>query len=492
MNKLIILTLILLLASPVVLQARSWYVSPDGTGDYEVIQHAVDASSVGDTIMIGAGRYKDFTPALGVHWMVVVNVTVDSLTFRGVDRDSVFIGYEDDEWDNGFNGSPEYLAFASDLVDYPELWLTTVTFEDMTIENSSSGIKIFPSADIKGCIFRNHDRSGILIYGDFDGVVENCQVYNVFSGTAIKLIPFMSQAAGHGVVRNCLVDSERTPDNQIVGMRLESYNLRAENCIMKQIGVSYSGLASNLWGEVFLDNCVADSSYTGLWHDRSMNIFNVNNCSIINTTTSGISTAQCWIVGENNLFTMSEGSSGKLYNHWNGIVEINNSHFIKGDAAYSTYIASAEPDMANYIDLRNNYWGTSREDSIQAWIWDGNDDPEIDVVVLYNPYHKEPLFTGVNGEAPEILTFDSVYPNPFNPSTTIAFTLNISSHVRLAIYAIDGSLVMNLANRVMDQGGYSFVWDGRNSSGQTVSSGTYIARLTTANESRTKKMMLIR
>ena len=216
------------------------------------------------------------------------------------------------------------------------------------------------------------------------------------------------------------------------------------------------------------------------------------NCSIINTTTSGISTAQCWIVGENNLFTMSEGSSGKLYNHWNGIVEINNSHFIKGDAAYSTYIASAEPDMANYIDLRNNYWGTSREDSIQAWIWDGNDDPEIDVVVLYNPYHKEPLFTGVNGEAPEILTFDSVYPNPFNPSTTIAFTLNISSHVRLAIYAIDGSLVMNLANRVMDQGGYSFVWDGRNSSGQTVSSGTYIARLTTANESRTKKMMLIR
>ena len=68
-------------------------------------------------------------------------------------------------------------------------------------------------------------------------------------------------------------------------------------------------------------------------------------------------------------------------------------------------------------------------------------------------------------------------PNPFNPSTHIAYRLAAPGPVRLEIYNILGQRVRTLVNQVQAAGAYQFSWNARNESGQAVSTGVYIARL---------------
>lgn len=83
-------------------------------------------------------------------------------------------------------------------------------------------------------------------------------------------------------------------------------------------------------------------------------------------------------------------------------------------------------------------------------------------------------------------------PNPFNPATTISFTLPEPTHVRLAVFEVSGALVRVLADGYMGGGLHTAFWDGTNSSGAAVSSGTYFYRLTAGKGSITRKMILLK
>ena len=84
------------------------------------------------------------------------------------------------------------------------------------------------------------------------------------------------------------------------------------------------------------------------------------------------------------------------------------------------------------------------------------------------------------------------YPNPFNPSTTINYSIPLESRVTLKIYSIDGRLVRTLDEGVKSAGAYDVVWDGRDDSGQSVVSGTYIYKITAGSYQKTCKMVLMR
>jgi peptidase C25-like protein/type IX secretion system substrate protein len=84
------------------------------------------------------------------------------------------------------------------------------------------------------------------------------------------------------------------------------------------------------------------------------------------------------------------------------------------------------------------------------------------------------------------------YPNPFNPHTTLSFNLSESTDINLSVYNIKGQLVMELINEHLKEGSHSVVWDGRNASGKTTSTGIYFARLKTRNLDITKKIILIK
>jgi hypothetical protein len=85
------------------------------------------------------------------------------------------------------------------------------------------------------------------------------------------------------------------------------------------------------------------------------------------------------------------------------------------------------------------------------------------------------------------------YPNPFNPSTTITYTLGNTGPIRLVVYNVLGQIVRVLRDGVVAVGKHAVEWDGRDGKGGTVGSGVYFYQLRGGpGFMDTKKMMLLR
>jgi hypothetical protein len=93
---------------------------------------------------------------------------------------------------------------------------------------------------------------------------------------------------------------------------------------------------------------------------------------------------------------------------------------------------------------------------------------------------------------PEQFALHQNYPNPFNPTTIIEYDLPQDSHVKLVIYDILGREVVTLVDELQNAGYRSVEWRGDDKSGVSLSSGTYIYRISAKHFSGTKKMVLIK
>lgn len=112
----------------------------------------------------------------------------------------------------------------------------------------------------------------------------------------------------------------------------------------------------------------------------------------------------------------------------------------------------------------------------------------------FTPIYRTATFTNsasVNNEAiaglPEKFDLKPNYPNPFNPSTQIAFDLPESADVRLTVFDVLGRQVATLINQSMKAGTHTVSFDA-----QRLASGVYIYRLEAGNFSMTRNMMLIK
>ena len=84
------------------------------------------------------------------------------------------------------------------------------------------------------------------------------------------------------------------------------------------------------------------------------------------------------------------------------------------------------------------------------------------------------------------------YPNPFNPETTIRYSVKETVPVTIEIYNLKGQLVRTLVNEVKTAGNYSVIWNGRDSHNQPVSSGVYFYKMNAGKYSSTKKMIMMK
>jgi len=83
------------------------------------------------------------------------------------------------------------------------------------------------------------------------------------------------------------------------------------------------------------------------------------------------------------------------------------------------------------------------------------------------------------------------HPNPFNPVTTIHFSIEAPKAVTsLKIYNLKGQLVRTLVEAQLAAGEHQRSWNGLDDAGNPVSSGIYLYRLKNANSITTKKMVL--
>jgi hypothetical protein len=94
--------------------------------------------------------------------------------------------------------------------------------------------------------------------------------------------------------------------------------------------------------------------------------------------------------------------------------------------------------------------------------------------------------------APARTALVGVYPNPFNPSTHVTFSLAATQAVRLAVYDLQGNRVRTLVDEERPAGRHEAVWDGRDTDGRGVASGVYMARLVSGGVSEMRKMILLK
>jgi len=93
---------------------------------------------------------------------------------------------------------------------------------------------------------------------------------------------------------------------------------------------------------------------------------------------------------------------------------------------------------------------------------------------------------------PSPLTFNSIYPNPFNASTTLSFSLKIEDHVCVEIYGLNGQKITTLVNRSIASGDHQFTWNGCGTDGTAVAEGMYLMKIEGADFVEVKKIVLMR
>ena len=99
--------------------------------------------------------------------------------------------------------------------------------------------------------------------------------------------------------------------------------------------------------------------------------------------------------------------------------------------------------------------------------------------------------TGVDDRIPEAAVLYGNFPNPFGPSTRVAFSIPTSSGVELSIYSVDGRLVRNIPESTFGEGRHTISWDGRDRDGRRLPAGVYFYRLQIGREDMRGKMVMI-
>jgi hypothetical protein len=99
---------------------------------------------------------------------------------------------------------------------------------------------------------------------------------------------------------------------------------------------------------------------------------------------------------------------------------------------------------------------------------------------------------GTPAESPVRAVLEQNIPNPFNPSTTIAFELAASAQTKLEVFDAGGRHVRSLLDGAIGRGRHEVVWDGLDERGVRVPSGVYRYRLTAAGLTTTKSMIVLK
>ncbi|UCG52218.1 MAG: T9SS type A sorting domain-containing protein, partial [Candidatus Latescibacterota bacterium] len=124
-------------------------------------------------------------------------------------------------------------------------------------------------------------------------------------------------------------------------------------------------------------------------------------------------------------------------------------------------------------------------------VWMDRTEVLWDILTWLENIFPEPI--GVDPIAFENRLGDN-YPNPFNPTTTIKYSIKEPAHVSLKVYNVAGQLVKTLVDDAKKPRaeGFAVTWDGHDNKGQPVASGVYFYKFVTKNYVQTKKMVFLK
>jgi len=110
----------------------------------------------------------------------------------------------------------------------------------------------------------------------------------------------------------------------------------------------------------------------------------------------------------------------------------------------------------------------------------------VSVAFTYTPVD------GDNNGVVAVTALNGNYPNPFNPTTAISFSVKEAGNVLLEVYNAKGQKIKTLVNGEMTADNHVVTWNGNDNSGNKVSSGIYFYKMHSKNYNETKKMLLMK
>lgn len=169
-----------------------------------------------------------------------------------------------------------------------------------------------------------------------------------------------------------------------------------------------------------------------------------------------------------------DGYDARYDNRWLSL-------YPSGEAPNPELLVQHEIDLRDTFDAGEIIFIRFRlhsDDNANGWGWAIGD-------LFIQP--GAPVANESESELPEDFALHANYPNPFNPSTSISFSLPLRSDVTVQIYDMNGRLVQTLVRGDFEAGTHTVRWDA-----SQVASGTYIYRLMAGDHVESRKMLLIR
>ena len=372
MDKLSLITIAALLLIASSCLAFTWHVEQDGSGDYEIIQHAVDVAAVGDTILIGPGRYDqywEFAPEL--NWWAVVGVLTDSLTFIGTSRDEVIIGT-----DYEYPVYPDTKDSHGITTRSPAPWMVV---ENITFENMKKGVRCHPGGEVRNCLFRYIADFGVFSEASMGAcpecpfLVEDCEFIDDRGSKAVSALVNSSSTSSTTIQRVNSYDGG--------GFYTTHPNVTIDDCVIEDSldGITREG------GVIHADNCIirrTRNNINGSGEPESTDIF-CNNIRVEESYESDVQINGGKVDAENCVFT-NEGEWGIIM-IGRSSAEFHNSHIFRSGAPYAIDLTYHQWVLDGVVHFENNWWGTADPDSVADMIYDHADSNDIPTTVSFEP-----------------------------------------------------------------------------------------------------------
>ncbi|MCK9158307.1 MAG: T9SS type A sorting domain-containing protein [Candidatus Cloacimonas sp.] len=273
--------------------------------------------------------------------------------------------------------------------------------------------------------------------------------------------------------------------NLIEGHNHKEYNLSTSTTIFTEDWENGSS-AWEINGPWKVQNQLAASGYA-ITDSIGGNGFYDMNCDVWIKTIQSIqipATNNTWLIFDSHLYTewnydpcrvevSTDGTNWQEIWTKSGQWDTFRKEFVSLNAfaGQSIFLRFRLTDSSTDVDLTDPGW-TLDNILITSGTATANNDPNIPVTPLTLLYKN--------------------YPNPFNPETTLSFTLAKSGRAILKIYNQKGQLVKTLIDADLPSGDYQYVWNGKDNKGISVASGVYLYSLIAEGETHLRKMLLLK
>lgn len=466
--------------------------------DQPTIQAGINASVYADTVLVQPGNYYENINFNGK------NIIVASLFITT--QDTTFISQT--IIDGNQNGS---VVTFENQESYPTLlcgFTLTNGFKDY---GYGGGIDCYLSSPkISGCIIENNTAShggGIHVIGS--PIIEKNIIRNnsvTVAGGGIR------SDEGQMIVRhNTIMQNSSDVYGGGIEVSTSGHVLISSNLIKENFaGIGGAICFHNInAGGIIENNLVirnssnylhSDFGYLTGDHELINNTFAYNDVDSI-----GIAFGQsCDAVLINNIFWENAEEEIKEYPNvnldvvhclvqggWSGVGNINCAPIFNSPEENDFKLQESSPCIGTGVDVieLNNIWYNT-----PLFDFEGESRPtplgSMPDIGAYESILGEPVGIDTNS-IPLINNSLDNFPNPFNPTTTIEFSIQNDSKIDLSIFNIKGQKIKSLAQNDFTKGLHSIIWNGDDDSGKLVSTGIYYYKLIVSGRTEAVKKCLL-